>query len=411
MAEMMMATTSNPRIDTLTARRMFLLQKAKTLVDGVEKEGRAVGEADEKLHAQLLAEIDSIDKRLEEAAGDDMLRERLDKLTGGGERRAGHATARGAAGSWGQQFMAATVDFFKNGLHRSSSAWATPTVELRAETVTETVSPIAVPQVLPGIVPGPAAPIVMSQLFAPGTATSNAITFMAETLWVPAADAVAEGAAKPEATLRFAPVTTPLTKIPVWIPVSDEALEDIPQLGAYIDARLVLGVLIALDREVLVGSGTAPHMKGLLGRTDLAPAVAATGNGIDAIAQQIGAIESAQQLPVDGIVLNSADWLAMGLVKSTTGEYLSGSPFTQAGPLTLFGRRVATTPTMPKGTALVGSFRSGGGQLFQRGGVNVAASNSHQDYFIKNLVAIRAEIRAALCLYRPAAFGLVTGLP
>ena len=48
--------------------------------------------------------------------------------------------------------------------------------------------------------------------------------------------------------------------------------------------------------------------------------------------------------------------------------------------------------------------------MFRHGPIRVDASNCHQDYFTKNLVAIRAEIRAQLALYRPAAFGLVTGL-
>src|SRR5262249_39746942 len=130
----------------------------------------------------------------------------------------------------------------------------------------------------------------------------------------------------------------------------------------------------------------------------------------DAIAQQIAAIENAQGLPVDGIVLNGSDWLTLGLLKTDTGEYLMGSPFASSGPRTLFGRAVAVTPKIAQGTALVGSFRTGRGQLFTKGGVSVAATNSHADFFVKNLVAIRAEIRAALAVYRPAAFGKVTGL-
>jgi hypothetical protein len=37
-------------------------------------------------------------------------------------------------------------------------------------------------------------------------------------------------------------------------------------------------------------------------------------------------------------------------------------------------------------------------------------SDSHSDYFIKNLLAILAEIRAALVVFRASAFCEVTGL-
>jgi hypothetical protein len=38
------------------------------------------------------------------------------------------------------------------------------------------------------------------------------------------------------------------------------------------------------------------------------------------------------------------------------------------------------------------------------------ATNSNEDDFKKNLIAIRCEIREALAVYRPKAFAAVTGL-
>ena len=108
--------------------------------------------------------------------------------------------------------------------------------------------------------------------------------------------------------------------------------------------------------------------------------------------------------------MNPSTWLALSLKKTSTGEYLGTSPFETPTVPTLFGRPVAQTPMMPVGKALVGAFSTGGGQLFVRNGIRVAASNSHADFFVKNLVAILAEIRAQLALYRPTAFGLVTTL-
>lgn len=61
------------------------------------------------------------------------------------------------------------------------------------------------------------------------------------------------------------------------------------------------------------------------------------------------------------------------------------------------------------GTALVGSFGQGA-QVFRRGGVTVEASNSHASLFLTNQVAIRAEERLGLAVYRPSAFTVVAGL-
>jgi HK97 family phage major capsid protein len=61
------------------------------------------------------------------------------------------------------------------------------------------------------------------------------------------------------------------------------------------------------------------------------------------------------------------------------------------------------------GTALVGSFGSAA-HLYRRGGVTVEASNSHSTYFTSDLVALRAEQREALAVFRPSAFTAVSGL-
>jgi HK97 family phage major capsid protein len=70
--------------------------------------------------------------------------------------------------------------------------------------------------------------------------------------------------------------------------------------------------------------------------------------------------------------------------------------------------RVVTT-AIAAGTSLIGAFRQGG-QIFRRRGLTIEASNSHQDFFQKNLTAIRAEERLALVTYRPTAFYKLTGV-
>jgi len=405
-------------IAMLKARHQSLQKKADLILATAERENRPLSDDEKSELTALERDMDSLASRIERTESDTSMMATLDKMTGGSGTRGQKSGQTPMDGlpprgeSWGETFTKhpAILEFLKAGIPTGGS-WSSPAVDLRATAVLESTSPIVEPQYLAQIIPSPTAPIVMSQLFAPGEATSGIITYMKETVVTNAADAVAEGAAKPESTLTFAPVNEPLHKVATWLPASNEILEDVPQMLSYINARLRTFVLVKLDDELLNGSGTAPHMNGLLVRSDLTAPVAAGTSPIDAIAKQIAAVEAASQLPVDGIVLNSTDWLSMGLTKTTTGEYLAGNPFEQAGPKTLFGRAVALTPAMPQGTALVGSFRSGGGQLFLHPNMRTAISNSHQDFFVKNLLALLAELRAALALYRPVAFGKVTGIP
>jgi hypothetical protein len=45
-----------------------------------------------------------------------------------------------------------------------------------------------------------------------------------------------------------------------------------------------------------------------------------------------------------------------------------------------------------------------GGQIFDRAGITVRSSDSHDDFFVKNKVAILAEERLAVAWYRPDFF-------
>jgi HK97 family phage major capsid protein len=100
--------------------------------------------------------------------------------------------------------------------------------------------------------------------------------------------------------------------------------------------------------------------------------------------------------------------LTVLLSKTTTGEYLGDGPFGPVRAVTLWGRPIAVTSAIEAGVALVGCFTTA--QIFRKGGVRVDASNSHQDYCARNVVAVRSEPREALAVYKPQCFGEVTGL-
>ena len=326
--------------------------------------------------------------------------------------------------SLGQQFVASdTFRWLQDHRHGlPQGPWASPASEIGgpgggamfAATITEDPASggkLVVPQTLPGILPLPTRPLVIRDLMAPGTTTSNAVVSMKETLVTNAAAPVLEGAAKPESAIAFDAVSEPVRKIATWIPVTDEMLEDVPAFSAYIDGRLRLFVQLAEDDQLLNGNGTAPNLSGILDRPGIAAPIArTTDTNADVVLKQISAIETATNLPVDGVVMHPSNWNSVLLLKAADGTYIAGGgPLTEPGPKSLWGRNVALTTAITLNTALVGSFKAAS-QWFARGGMRVEASNSHQDFFIKNLVAIRAEERLALCVYRESAFGLVTNL-
>jgi HK97 family phage major capsid protein len=233
---------------------------------------------------------------------------------------------------------------------------------------------------------------------------------MKETTFTNAAATVAEGAPKPESTLVFDAVSDKVEKIATWIPVTDEMLEDVPAIRGYVDSRLRLGVQLTEDDQLLSGDGTSPNISGILDRSGLAADVArGVDNNVDAIAKQIAAIETATRLQVSGIVVHPTNWLTIQLTKDANGQYYGGGPFAGPAQRFLWGKPVAVTPAVTLNTAVVGAFRDAA-QIFRKGGLRVDVSNSHSDFFIKNLTCIRVEERLALAVYRAAAFGKVTGL-
>jgi HK97 family phage major capsid protein len=110
-----------------------------------------------------------------------------------------------------------------------------------------------------------------------------------------------------------------------------------------------------------------------------------------------------------GIIMHPQDAETIWLSRDNsggagTGGYLFGAP-NNPGPRTLWGLPVAETPAMPQGTALVGALRAA--ILWLREGTQVLASDSHEDFFTRNLVAILAEMRAGFGVPTPAALAEV----
>jgi HK97 family phage major capsid protein len=380
--------------------------------------------ADEKAAVQtLLDEAKAIKLQLDGAAGDANMRAEIERLTAGmtgGTGTSDHAPRRETR-SLGEQLIADPEyrAWVKSGGSKRNGTWNSPAVELidnqgmRAATLTtETASggTLVLPDNLPGFRPLATRRLVVADLIAPGTTDSNLIAFVKELAFTNTAAAVAQGAAKPESSLTFEAATAAVKKIAHWMAVTSEMLEDYAQTQSVVDARLRLGLDLTEEDQLLNGSGIGANQLGLMNLVGLSAAQPrGADTNADAIIKQISAITIATFMMPDAFIMNPANWLTIQLTKNAAGNYLGSGPWAPAQPAQLWGLPGAITPSIVANTALVGAFKSAA-QFFRKGGVRVEATNSHSDFFIKNLVAILAEERGALVSYRDAAFGKVTGL-
>ncbi|HZQ45543.1 MAG TPA: phage major capsid protein, partial [Verrucomicrobiae bacterium] len=259
-------------------------------------------------------------------------------------------------------------------------------------------------------------PARVAERFLGLTTTGSSVRYISETSFSNAADTVAEGVPKPEQTFNLTEIDSPVRKVAVWAKASDEMLADHDRVGPFINGRLLAGVELKLDTQLVSGSGIAPNLTGILNFVGIQAQAKGADTAPDAFLKAITKVRNPGFFEPDAIVVNPTDWQNMRLLKDTAGQYLGGGPFLgtygQGGfvaDVPLWGKPVVVTTAIAAGTALVGAFQIGG-ELYYRTGLTLSMTNSDQDDFIKNLITVRAEIRAALAVVHPLAFCQVTGL-
>lgn len=234
--------------------------------------------------------------------------------------------------------------------------------------------------------------------------SNNAIEWVKVNTFTNAASPQVEGSAKDEAALTFVIDSALVKTLAHWIPATRQALDDAAWLENAINTELLYGLALEEDEQLLLGDGTGQNLSGLITEStayDTALNVAADTR-IDKLSHALLQLELLHR-EASGIVLNPADWRAITLIKNdiggaNTGEYIMGSPASMAAPV-LWGVPVALTTAMTSGKFLVGDFAFGA-TVFDRMQARIDISNEHSDFFVKNMVAIRAEERLALAVYR-----------
>jgi HK97 family phage major capsid protein len=259
----------------------------------------------------------------------------------------------------------------------------------------------------PGILQPAQEERTVRDLILDGNTDNNAMTYMEETLTTNNAATVAEGEAKPESALGFSERTDNVRKVATWIPATSELLADVSGIESYIRQRLSFFVKRTEESQILLGDGVAPNLLGLHNRTGVQTQAKGGDPGPDAIYKGMVLIQANAFADPTSVVFHPLDWQDIRLLRTADGLYIWGSP-SEAGPERIWGLPIRITTGETQNTAFIISRPHA--QVFQREGITITLSTEHSDFFVKNKVAILAEERLALAVYRPAAFCKVTGI-
>jgi len=247
----------------------------------------------------------------------------------------------------------------------------------------------------------------VADLLMDGTTNRPTVEYYEETTVTNAAAPVAEGVVKPESTFAWTLRTEPVSKIGHWVPITDEALSDVPALESMVNNRLSWGVRRAEENQILNGSGTAPALRGILNRAGLQTQAKGTDPIYDAIFKGMQKVRNVGFADPTSVVVHTDVWTLIRLTRTADGLYIYGNPM-DAGPERIFGLPIRQTSLMPVNTALVLSREYA--QVTRRTGITVTASSENSTNFVENKLTLLAEERIALEVYRAAAFCSVTGL-
>jgi HK97 family phage major capsid protein len=356
--------------------------------------------------ASLVSDLKAIIKGGDLDRLDRWLNEPLDRPRQPG----GGGGQRGSSKTLGELFVQSNA--FKGFTGRES-----PTVELKEfglKTLLSTDTGFP-PEVVRGarVELTPERQLVVADLPTQTQTTQAAVKWMLETTKTPAATEVAESVegtpgTYPEAAFALEEQTSTVRKIGVFIPITDEQMEDEARCRNYINDRLTRAIRERLDYQLLNGDGSAPNLRGFLNVVGVQTQAKGADPSFDAIQKAITKVRFTGYAEPDGIVLHPNDWQDIRLTRTADGLYIGGSPFA-GGPDRLWGLPVAVSPAIAEGTALVGAFRAYS-EMAIRKGLEIKVSDAHSTYFIEGKLAVRADFRLAFMVPRPTAFCMVTNI-
>ena len=239
-----------------------------------------------------------------------------------------------------------------------------------------------------------------------GSTDTDTVEWVKETTHTDAAANTAYGTSAPESAYGFTKQSTTVKRIPHFVPATKGALADSAQLRTLLDNNLLGGIRRHVEAQAWAGGGTGEDLLGITATSGIGSNafVFATDTRYDIIHEAITDVRVNLEQDPTAIVIHPADYEKVVLEKDTAGNYVHGRSIARSQPL--WGLQPVITTLATEGNPVVGDYTHA--TLWIRTGLALSASDSHSDYFLKGLVAILAEMRAAFAVTEPKAFSEIT---
>lgn len=280
------------------------------------------------------------------------------------------------------------------------------------------------PDIVPGIFRDSEPVSAIRQVLGSSRTSSDTLIYMTESGFTNNAAEVSEpttvggAVAKPESAISFTEASEVVRTIAHWIPITRQAMQDTPFLESYINGRLMDGLERRIANQLINGDGNAPNISGLLDRSgiqiaDEAYFLANEVRDAGTDNEDANRIRRGKRLvTVTGrarptFVLANPDVMEKwDTLTNPTGGYIWGGPSGSGGVPRMWGIPMYEDEYVPAGHAIMGdgSFAS----VVDRMDAAIYTTDSHSDFFTKNMFVILAEVRLTLAVFRPAAFVDIT---
>lgn len=273
----------------------------------------------------------------------------------------------------------------------------------------------------PGYIQSPQRPVTLLDMIPSRPTMQAAVKYMRESVYTNATASRAEGTALPEGTLALAEQTATVQKYGTWLPVTEEQMEDVPEVDAYLNYRLPFMVSQSIENAIVRGNGTSPNIQGFKNIPGInSQPFVATGSGDDTVLTEAtmlaSVLKGVTQVRSIGYAQPTSIWAHPNTLESIIIAELSQSGYFFGNPQDGYQPRLwalpvaestalDTGPPPASGThiaALIGAFNMYSALRVRRD--LVVRIGMQNDDFIKDQMTMKATVRFVLVVYRPQAF-------